>query len=96
MPVHVQCQSCGSWAITDEDPPDGAVHCTSPEGTPEGSLEGSCCTKGHTHEEHAAYARERHDDGSACRPVTITIMGTGLGGTPVSLGGALPAGGPRA
>jgi hypothetical protein len=73
--VHVQCNNCGAWAVTAADPPDEAVQCTTPAGTPKGSKDGTCCTKGHTHEEHAQYARERHEDGSACRPVTITIMG---------------------
>jgi hypothetical protein len=80
MAVHAQCQSCGSWVITEVDPPDSEVQCTSPAGTPKGSKEGSCCTAGHTHEEHGRYAAERHDDGSACRPITITIMGPPQGG----------------
>jgi hypothetical protein len=90
MAVHVQCNSCGAWAITDQDPPDGAVRCVSAAGSPPGSVEGSCCSAGHTHQEHAQYARERHEDGSLCRPVTITIMGTehGTPGGGVTLAGA--------
>lgn len=82
MAVHAQCNSCGAWSITGQDPPDGAVKCTSEAGNPPGSVEGSCCTRGHTHEEHGTYAAERHDDGSACRPITITIMGTDHGVPP--------------
>jgi hypothetical protein len=77
--VHVQCGQCGAWAVTTQDPPDGAVRCISPADDPPGSLEGSCCTAGHTHEEHGQYAAERHDDGSQCRPVIITIMGAAHG-----------------
>jgi hypothetical protein len=80
MAVHVQCNTCGAWAITNEDPPDGAVRCRTPADVPEGSADGCCCIRGHTHDEHARYARERHEDGSLCRPVTITIMGPGTGG----------------
>lgn len=80
MAVHVQCNNCGAWAITENHAdPDSAVQCVSEAGDPPGSQAGTCCTAGHTHEEHADYARQRNDDGSLCRPVTITIMGSDHG-----------------
>jgi hypothetical protein len=75
MTVHVQCNNCGAWAMTDNHrDPDGAVRCTSAEGDPPGSVEGSCCTAGRTHEEHAEFVRSGDEYGAQCRPVTITIM----------------------
>ena len=74
MTVHVQCPSCGAWGITDNHAfPDHAVTCVSPAGSPEGSVEGSCCTAGRTHSEHLEWAELNQD--SACRPVIITVMG---------------------
>jgi hypothetical protein len=73
--VHVQCDNCGAWTITEEQIPDVAIRCTTGHGEPEGSVEGSCCTDGHTHEEHIAHVTSGHQSGSTCRPVTITIMG---------------------
>jgi hypothetical protein len=78
MAVHVQCNSCGAWGITDNHAfPDGAARCTSAEGEPEGSPEGSCCAE-HEHLDHHLEQAELTGD-SRCRPVTITIMGTAHG-----------------
>lgn len=79
MTVHVQCNNCGAWGLTDNHgDPDSAVRCVTDAGDPPGSVDGSCCTACHTHDEHAQYAREQHDDGSLCRTVTITIMPGGV------------------
>lgn len=79
MAVHVQCNSCGAWAITEDHEAlgpavDSVVQCTSPAGQPKGSPEGSCCAEHESldhHNEQVALTRD-----SSCRPVTITIMGT--------------------
>jgi hypothetical protein len=94
MAVHVQCNSCGAWAITENHAlPDAAVRCTSPADDPPGSPEGCCSTLGHTHEEHVAHVAATRD--ATSRPVTITIMGTAtqLVDTP---GGPKAVGGPGA
>jgi hypothetical protein len=71
--IHVQCKSCGAFAITNNHAdPDSAVVCTSPEDEPAGSVSGSCCSEGHSHEEHAEYARTTGV--ATCRPIVITIM----------------------
>jgi hypothetical protein len=71
--IHVQCDHCGSWNITDNHAdPDSAVRCVSEAENPPGSVAGSCCTAGHTHEDHAEHVRQTHD--ATCRTVTITIM----------------------
>jgi hypothetical protein len=77
--VHVQCNNCGSWEITDNHAnPDAAVRCRTPAGDPPGSPDGSCCTVHASHEEHAEHAASTGDAG--CRPVTITIMSGGVAG----------------
>jgi hypothetical protein len=79
MTVHVQCDNCGAWGITDNHAyPDHIVQCVSEEGDPPGSVAGTCCTAGRTHDEHNEWAELNQD--SACRPVTITIMGNPGGG----------------
>jgi hypothetical protein len=89
MAVHVQCNNCGAWGITeDHEFPDGVVQCTSPKDDPKGSPAGSCCTDHESLEHHLAEARRAGD--SRCRPVTVTIMGTqhGRPGGGVTLQGA--------
>ena len=84
--IHVQCQSCGAWELTDNhEHPDAAVRCTSPEDEPAGSVEGSCCTEGHTHEEHLEHTGS--GNGADCRPITITIVGMPGGGVTAALDG---------
>jgi hypothetical protein len=84
MAVHVQCNTCGAWAITANHAfPDGSVRCTSPAGRPKGSPEGSCCTVHESLEHHLEQAELTGD--STCRPVTITIMGTEHGVVPQAL-----------
>jgi hypothetical protein len=70
--IHVQCPSCGAEGEMQEGMtlPDEAVRCVSPEGSPPGSVEGSCSTMGHTHEEHIAHVLETMD--ATARPVIIT------------------------
>lgn len=81
MAVHVQCNRCGAWAITENHAfPDGAVCCVSPEGDPPGSPRGSCCAEHESLEHHLEQAELTGD--SRCRPVTITIMGTDQGMRP--------------
>jgi hypothetical protein len=85
--IHVQCNECGAWEVTDNHAdPDSAVRCASAENEPSGSVEGSCCTDGHTHEEHAEHARTTGT--SHCRPVTITIVGMPGGGVQAALDGS--------
>jgi hypothetical protein len=86
MTVHVQCNNCGAWGITDNHVfPDGAVLCTSEEGDPEGSPAGSCCAEHESLEHHLEQSELTGD--SRCRPVTITVMGgPGGGGGIVALG----------
>jgi hypothetical protein len=57
MPAfRVLCPSCGAEGETDDGQNlDAAVRCTSPAGTPPGSVDGCCSTAGHTHEEHVAH-----------------------------------------
>ena len=84
--LHVQCQACAAHGYTDLTGPgdlDNAVRCESPAGSPRGSVEGCCSTRGHTHEEHVAHVRET-GDGSG-RPVTVTVGPAG----PAMLSGTL-------
>ena len=83
---HVACDACGAYGYTDKTGPgdlDDAVRCGTPAGTPEGSTDGCCSTRGHTHEEHVACVRETGD--ASGRPVTITV---GPGG-PAVISGSL-------
>lgn len=73
----VQCDhpACAGQGFTESSGPgdfDESVRCTTPEGTPKGSVEGSCSTAGHTHEEHVAHVRATGD--ASNRPVTITVV----------------------
>jgi hypothetical protein len=87
--IHAQCDTCGAFAITDNHAdPDSEVRCRSGADDPAGSVDGSCCTAGHTHEEHAEHARTTHD--ASCRTITITIM-PGPGAVQVGAGGGQPA-----
>ena len=84
--LHVRCDSCGAYGLTDRTGPgdlDNAVRCETPEGSPPGSVEGCCSTRGHTHDEHVAHVRETGD--SSARPVTVTIGPAG----PAMLSGSL-------
>jgi hypothetical protein len=75
MAVHVQCNSCGAWGITDDHGfPDAAAVCSSAEDNPPGSPEGSCCADHESLQHHLEEARRTGV--SHCRPVTITIMGS--------------------
>lgn len=75
MAVHVQCQGCGAWGITENHAfPDAAAVCISAENEPEGSPEGSCCADHESLEHHLGEARRTGV--SHCRPVTITVMGS--------------------
>lgn len=74
MTVHVECNHCHAWALTDNHAfPDEAAVCTSAADDPPGSPAGSCCADHESLEAHLAEARQTGD--SRCRPVTITIMG---------------------
>jgi hypothetical protein len=67
--------ACAGQGFTERSGPgdfDDAVRCTTPEGTPEGSVEGCCSTAGHTHEEHVEHVRRSGD--ASNRPVTITVV----------------------
>jgi hypothetical protein len=71
----VVCDSCGAQGFTESAGPgefDDAVRCGTPAGTPEGSVDGCCSTRGHTHEEHVSHVRTTGD--ASARPVTITVV----------------------
>lgn len=71
----VQCPGCNAVGFTESSGPgelDDAVRCVSPAGSPAGSVDGSCSTAGHTHEEHVAHVIE-HGDASN-RPVVIIVV----------------------
>jgi hypothetical protein len=71
----VSCNHCHAVGVTDDYSfPDAAVTCASPADDPPGSVEGSCSTAGHTHEEHLAHVRATGD--ASNRPLTITVTGT--------------------
>lgn len=90
MTVHVQCNNCGAWGLTDNHAfPDGAAVCVSPADDPPGSPQGSCCAD-HEHLEHHLQEAELTGD-STCRPVTITIMGAPPGGGGGGSWGIAPA-----
>jgi len=88
MAVHVQCNGCGAWGITeDHEFPDAGAVCTSPENDPAGSPQGSCCADHESLEHHLDEARSTGV--SHCRPVTITIMGFPADPSPgLQLGGS--------
>jgi hypothetical protein len=73
----VECNNpkCGGRGFTEACAPgdlDDAARCTTPADEPPGSVEGSCSTVGHTHEEHVAHVRATGD--SRNRPVTIVVV----------------------
>ena len=85
MLFHVSCNTCGTEGWTEQTGPgdlDDAVRCTSPAGSPPGSVQGCCSTLGHTHDEHVAHVRATGD--ASPRPVTITFGHPAVG--PVQLG----------
>ena len=68
----VTCNYCGAVSATDNHAdPDSAVRCVTEEGDPAGSVTGSCCTAGHSHEEHADHVRRTGD--ASCRTMTIIV-----------------------
>lgn len=80
---HVQCKRCGGMGWTEDGSNlDDAARCVSPAGSPPGSVEGSCSTLGHTHEQHVAHVKATGD--AAPRPVTITVV---PGSMTLTLGG---------
>lgn len=71
----VTCQHCGAVGTTEDFSfPDAGVVCSTPAGSPPGSVDGCCSTAGRTHDEHLAHVRATGDASS--RPVNITIAGT--------------------
>jgi hypothetical protein len=79
MTVHVQCNNCGAWGLTENHGfPDGAAQCRSAEDDPPGSPEGSCCPEHESLDHHLDEAARTGD--SRCRPVTITVVGVPIGG----------------
>jgi hypothetical protein len=71
--LHVQCNHCGTWAVTDNGAvPDRAVRCTSAADDPPGSPDGCCSAEHASHEEYIAHVETTKD--ATARPVTITML----------------------
>jgi len=73
MPFLVECGHCGEKGFTANGLDlDAAVQCSTPPGSPPGSVGGCCATNGLNHDDHVGYVRLTGD--ATARPLIVWAL----------------------